>query len=102
MSQYFPTRDECSRHTPFPGVTLSTCAAEKMMLSYAELEPGSVVVEHSHPHEQVGIILEGRVRFFIGGEEKILGKGDMFRIPGNVKHRVVTLEEPAKILDIFT
>jgi quercetin dioxygenase-like cupin family protein len=101
MSLYFPSREERSTHTIFPGVTIHTCAAEKMMLSYVELAPHAVVEEHSHPHEQVGMVLEGRLRFTIGGEEKLLSKGDMFRIPGNVKHRVVALEEPVKVLDIF-
>jgi quercetin dioxygenase-like cupin family protein len=101
MSAYFPTAAECSHHTIFPGVEIVTCACEKMMMSYVELQPGAIVAEHSHPHEQVGMILEGRAQFFIGGEEKVLGKGDMYRIPGNVKHRVVALEELVKVLDIF-
>jgi quercetin dioxygenase-like cupin family protein len=101
MSLYFPTTADCSTHTIFPGVTIHTCALDKMMLSYVELQPHSVVEEHSHPHEQVGMVLEGRARFTIGGEEKVLGKGDMYRIPGNVKHRVVVLEELCKALDIF-
>src|SRR5437879_10857371 len=101
MSVYFPAANEFSRHTIFPGVTIATCAAEKMMLSYVELQPHAVVAEHSHPHEQVGIILEGKATFTIGGEEKTLVKGDMFRIPGNVKHCVVALDELVKALDIF-
>jgi quercetin dioxygenase-like cupin family protein len=101
MSHYFPTSDELSRHTIFPGVTIQTCACDKMMLSYVELQPSSVVAEHSHPHEQVGMILDGQCRFWIGGEEKVLGKGDMYRIPGGVKHRVVALDEVVKVLDIF-
>jgi quercetin dioxygenase-like cupin family protein len=102
MSLYFPSAAELSRHTIFPGVTIATCAAEKMMLSYVELQPHSVVAEHSHPHEQVGILLEGKALFTIGGEEKLLTKGDMWRIPGGVKHKVMALEEPTKALDIFT
>jgi len=101
MSRYFPTHAECSTHTIFPGVTIRTCAAEQMMLSFVDLEPHSVVAEHSHPHEQVGMVLQGRARFVIGGEEKVLGKGDMYRIPGHVKHRVIALEESVKALDIF-
>src|SRR5438034_3575276 len=101
MSLYFPTAAEFATHTIFPGVTIHTRALEKMMLSVVDLEPHSVVEEHSHPHEQVGILLEGRVRFIIGGEEKLLKKGDMWRIPGNVRHKVVVLDEPAKALDIF-
>jgi quercetin dioxygenase-like cupin family protein len=101
MSLYFPTPAECASHTIFPGVTLKTCAAEKMMMSLATLQPHSVVAEHSHPHEQVGFVIEGRVTFHIGGESKTLQPGDMFRIPGNVKHGVVALDEVAKVLDIF-
>ncbi len=101
MSLYFPTAEECSRHTIFPGVTISTCAADKMMLSNVDLIPGAEVAEHSHPHEQVGMVLEGRAVFYIGGEHKTMHKGDMYRIPGQVKHRVVALAEGLKALDIF-
>jgi quercetin dioxygenase-like cupin family protein len=100
-SLYFPTPDECSRHTIFPGVTVATSSAEKMMLSVADQEPHAVVEEHSHPHEQVGIVLQGRAIFIIGGEQKTLGPGDLFRIPGNVVHKVIALDEPVKALDIF-
>jgi quercetin dioxygenase-like cupin family protein len=101
VSLFFPTPDECSRHTIFPGVTVRTCAAERMMLSVAAMEPHAVVEEHSHPHEQVGMVLEGRAIFFIGAEQKTLQPGDLFRIPGNVRHRVVALDQPFKALDIF-
>jgi quercetin dioxygenase-like cupin family protein len=101
MSLYFPTPEERSVHTIFPGVVIHTCAAAQMMLSYVELQPHAVVAEHHHPHEQVGMVLEGRVRFYIGNEEKLLHKGDMFRIPGNTPHRVVAQDELVKVLDIF-
>ena len=101
MSHFFPMPSELSRHTIFPGVQISTCAAEKMMLSIVDLEPHSVVEEHAHPHEQVGILLQGRVVFTIGGESKTLQPGDLWRIPGGVRHKVVVLDEPAKALDIF-
>jgi quercetin dioxygenase-like cupin family protein len=101
MSQFFPTTDQCSRHTIFPGVRIRTCACEKMMLSVVDLEPNSVVAEHQHPHEQVGMVLAGRAIFFIGDEQKTLQAGDLYRIPGNTKHKVIALEEPVKALDIF-
>ncbi len=101
MNNYFPSTDECSRHTIFPGVRIHTCAAHQIMMSHAELEPHSVVDEHSHPHEQVGMMLEGSVIFTIGGEERTLHPGDFYRIPGNVKHKVVTLDRKARVLDIF-
>jgi quercetin dioxygenase-like cupin family protein len=101
MSMFFPTAAEKSRHRIFPGVSITTCAAEKMLMSYVDLEPGAVVAEHSHHHEQVGMVLAGKAIFYIGDESKTLQAGDMYRIPGNVRHRVVALEEAVKALDIF-
>jgi quercetin dioxygenase-like cupin family protein len=101
MSLYFPNPNELGRHTIFPGVHIATCAAEKMLIAVVELEPHSVVEEHSHPHEQVGMLLQGKVTFFIGTEQKTLQAGDMYRIPGNVKHKVITLDQPARAVDIF-
>lgn len=101
MSRFFPSPEECGRHTIFPGVTIQTCAGEHMLVSYVHLEPHSVVEEHSHPHEQVGMVVEGRAVFWIGGEEKTLQAGDMYVIPGNVRHRVVTLDQPVRAIDIF-
>lgn len=101
MSLYFPEGGDLSRHQIFPGVTIQTCAGEKMMLSYVDLAPGSLVAEHSHPHEQVGMVIEGQAVFTIGGEEKTLGPGAMYRIPGQVKHKVRALDHPVKALDIF-
>jgi quercetin dioxygenase-like cupin family protein len=101
MSLYFPTPEELGRHTIFPGVHIRTAACERTMMSLVDLEPHAVVTEHSHPHEQVGLVLQGRLIFVIGGEERTLGPGDMFRIPGNVPHRVTALDEPVKVLDLF-
>jgi unsaturated pyranuronate lyase len=101
VSKYFPTVQECSQHRIFPGVHIRTSACDKMMLSLVDLEPNSVVDEHAHPHEQVGMVVSGRAIFYIGDEQKTLQAGDFYRIPGNVTHRVVALDEPVKALDIF-
>jgi quercetin dioxygenase-like cupin family protein len=101
VSRYFPAAEECSRHAIFPGVHIQTCAAEQMMISVVDLEPHAVVAEHAHPHEQVGMLLSGRATFFIGDEQKTLQAGDLYRIPGNVRHRVVTLDQPTRAIDIF-
>jgi quercetin dioxygenase-like cupin family protein len=72
-----------------------------MMLSVVDLLPGAVVEEHAHPHEQVGMVLEGKAIFYIGPEQKTLQAGDLYRIPGNVRHKVVVMEGPVRALDIF-
>ena len=97
----FLDKADCSRHTIYPGVQVSAAAGEEMMLSLAEFEPHAVVEAHSHPHEQVGMVIEGRARFYVGDEERLLGPGDMYLIPGGVEHRVVAQEEGCRALDIF-
>ena len=101
MSKYFPSIDQCSQHTIFPGVEIRTAATERMMLSVVDIAPHAVVEEHAHPHDQVGMMLAGKAIFFIGDEQKTLVAGDLYRIPGGVRHRVVALDEPVKALDVF-
>ena len=86
----------------FPGIVGALVAGEKLMLSFLDLAEGAEVVEHSHPHEQAGLVLEGKLRFRIGDEEKVAGPGDAFIIPPNVVHWGVVEEGPAKVLDIFS
>jgi quercetin dioxygenase-like cupin family protein len=66
-----------------------------------ELAPRSVVEEHAHPHEQIGMWLEGEAVFSIGDEQKAVRPGDLYRIPGGVRHKVTVLDRPAKAIDIF-
>jgi quercetin dioxygenase-like cupin family protein len=97
---YFLSAGSGSRHEIFPGVVLRAIAGAKMMLSVVRLEPGSTVQDHSHPHEQMGYLIEGRLEFTIDGITRILGPGDMWRIPGGLVHRVKAIE-PSLALDVF-
>jgi quercetin dioxygenase-like cupin family protein len=98
---YFLPAGSGSRHVIFPGVEILTTAGKNLMLSVVRFQPRSVVEEHSHPHEQMGILLEGRLEFTIGEVTRLLGPGDMWRIPGGVLHSVRALDEPALALDVF-
>ena len=101
MSRYFVDKKECARHTIFPGVTIHAMGGEHMLVSLVEFEPGAIVEEHSHPHEQMGMDLSGNAHFFVGDEDRVLTAGETYRIPGGVKHRVVAVDGPATALDIF-
>ena len=101
MSSYFVKKSECSRHAIFPGVNIFTMAGEQMMASLVEFDSGAIVEWHSHPHEQMGMLIEGRLHFFIGDQEQVLESGEMWRIPGGVRHRAVAIGGPVKALDFF-
>lgn len=99
--RYFIRAGTGSHHRIFPGVELRSASGDALMLSVVTLEPGAVVPEHSHPHEQMGYLVSGRLEFTIGGQTRILGPGDQWRIPGGVPHRVVAVDGPALALDVF-
>ncbi len=100
-ADYFVPAEGGSRHQIFPGVAIRTVAGEAMMLSVVTFEPHSVVPDHSHPHEQMGVMVSGRLEFTVGGITRVLGPGDSWRIPGGVVHRVRALDGPAVALDVF-
>ena len=98
---YFLSAGSGSRHVIFPGVEILTTAGKNLMLSVVRFEPRAVVAEHSHPHEQMGMLLEGRLEFTIGTVTRLLGPGDIWRIPGGVVHSVRALDSPVLALDVF-
>jgi quercetin dioxygenase-like cupin family protein len=100
-SPYYVSRSDMSHYEIFPGVHIFTAAGEQMMLSLVEFAPGAVVLPHSHPHEQMGVLLEGELTFTIGGQTQTLKPGEMWRIPGGVEHSAVAGNAPVKALDVF-
>jgi quercetin dioxygenase-like cupin family protein len=98
---YFVPAGGGSRHEIFPGVEIRTIAGTSLMLSVVHFEPDSVVTEHTHPHEQMGVLVSGRLEFTIGGLTRLLGPGDQWKIPGGVRHMVRAVGGPAVALDVF-
>jgi quercetin dioxygenase-like cupin family protein len=75
---------------------------EQMMMVLNATLPGQTVPIHSHPHEQVGVVYRGRAILRIGDEEREVGPGDFYCIPGDVPHGDTALgDEPFVMLDIF-
>ena len=101
MSQYFPTPDRLGHHIIFGNIPIVTLAGDHVQMALVELPADGVVEWHSHPNEQMGTVLAGRLLFQIGDEAKELGPGEVYFIPGNVRHRVTPVGGPAKALDVF-
>jgi quercetin dioxygenase-like cupin family protein len=68
------------------GVIARTVEGERASLAVVELEPSSVVPEHSHENEQLGMVITGSVTFRVGSETRELGPGGTWRIPSNTPH----------------
>jgi len=72
------------------------------MMSVVEVAPKAVVPNHTHPHEQAGLVLQGEFEFTIGGETKWMKQGEAYIIPGGVAHSLVGSDGWSLILDIFS
>jgi len=73
-----------------------------MTFALVELGPDSVVAEHQHINEQMGIVLTGLLRFTVGGETKELRPGDTYVIEGGVPHHAAAGPEGAVVIDVFS
>lgn len=58
---------------------------------------------HAHPHEQISIVANGRVRFFCEDEEPAdLEAGDIFVVPSGKEHTIQLLSQEAELVDAFS
>jgi quercetin dioxygenase-like cupin family protein len=84
-----------------PGAIARALFGERGMLNLVELEPGAEVARHSHPHEQLGLILTGSMTMVVGGEAHACGPMDAFVMPGDVEHSGTAGPDGATVLDVF-
>jgi len=85
-----------------PGVWRRTLVyGDRAMIVHVTLDPGATVPAHSHPHEQVGYVLSGKLSLPIGGVEHSLKSGDSYLIPSNVEHDAVSAGG-AEVIDVFS
>jgi unsaturated pyranuronate lyase len=74
---------------------------ERLSLGILELDPNSIVPEHAHEHEQLGICLAGSLVFRVAQESRELGPGETWSIPSNVPHEVQVGPRGAVVIDVF-
>jgi quercetin dioxygenase-like cupin family protein len=97
----FAKLSELSPLAIWTGAVARAVQGTHITMAVVELAPGSVVPEHRHPNEQLGIVVKGSMVFTIGGEQRELVAGDTYNIPGNVPHEVVAGPEGAVAIDAF-
>lgn len=83
------------------GVAGWDVVGERVTLALIELDRGSIVSEHAHDNEQVGILVRGSLRFRIGDEERELAPGATWSIPSQTPHAVTTGPDGATLVEVF-
>lgn len=71
------------------------------MMTKMHYRLGNLIPFHSHPNEQIGYILFGRIRVLTRETTIDLGPGDTYSIPANVQHSIEIVED-ADELQVFS
>jgi quercetin dioxygenase-like cupin family protein len=87
---------------PFEGIERQMVVGDSLMICRFRFKPLLVTPEHRHPHEQMSMVVSGRVRFFVEGEERIAVPGDVLHFPSNTLHGATMMDEEVVLIDIFT
>ena len=87
---------------PAPGIKRQMVVGQNVMMVRFTFEPFLVTAEHTHPHEQMTLIIKGKVKFIIDGEVHILTAGDVLHFPPFNRHGATMLEEEVVLIDIFS
>jgi quercetin dioxygenase-like cupin family protein len=84
-----------------PGVSARALFGAGAMLNLIEFEPGAEVPQHSHPHEQLGIVLRGKHTLVVAGDAHELGPMEGYVVPGWIEHGGFGGSDGALVLDVF-
>ena len=74
---------------------------EREMLAQVYLKKGALVPIHSHDAEQMTYVLQGALKFLIGGEEITVREGEVLHIPSGIPHQAEALDDTFE-LDLFS
>lgn len=85
-----------------PGIRLKTLVhGEKTLFAEFHMDKGSQLPDHSHPHEQTGYLVSGRMRLTVAGNVLDAQPGDSWCVPGNTRHQAEILEDTV-VIEVFS
>jgi quercetin dioxygenase-like cupin family protein len=97
----FRKKDTAEPRQLLEGVDLKTLVyGEKTLMGQFKIAKGAAIPAHSHPHEQTGIMVSGKLRFNVDGEIVDVETGDSWCLPGGVEHSAEALEDSV-IVEVF-
>ncbi len=75
----------------------------ELEVKYSVLQPGETQGTHFHPQgTEINFIIHGKVKYLIGGEERILSDGDFVFMRSNVDEAVLEVYETTTMLSART
>lgn len=74
---------------------------DKTLMSEFRMEQGAVLPRHSHPHEQTGYLVSGKLQLTIGNKTFPVEPGDSWCIVGDMEHEALVLADSVAI-EVFS
>ena len=84
------------------GIERQMVYGEHVMVCKLRIAAHTVTPVHSHPHEQITLVEQGPVEFFIDGQSRIVNTGDVLHFPSNIRHGATMLDREVVLIDIFS
>ena len=76
-------------------------SGDRQMLVQVYVKRGCLVPMHAHESEQMTYVLQGALKFVVGGDEITVREGEVLLIPSGVAHQAEALEDTFE-LDVFS
>jgi quercetin dioxygenase-like cupin family protein len=87
--------------SPLAGFIFKEAHLDNVMLTWVEMEPGSILPEHHHPHEQISMVVKGALELTVAGTTRVMRQGDVAVVPSNVVHSGKVMDEPTVAVDAW-
>ena len=98
----FKKQDDLDYRQLTDGVRLGTMVhGEKTLMAQFKLNKGFALPDHSHPHEQTGLLISGHIVITIDGKDHEALPGDSWCIGSDVSHSARALEDSVAI-EVFS
>jgi len=101
-AEYVTTVSDVPKVALSPEINTQLVLGKNMTLSFSEVPAGAAGAIHSHPHEQMIVVLSGKIDIVIEGKAYRIGVGDVIWVPGGLNHGGMGLDEPCRMVEIFT
>jgi len=101
MEPQFISFDDVAAFELAKGVSGRPLFGAGAMLNLIEFEAGAEVPRHSHPHEQLGVVLRGMQALVVDDVAHELHPLQGYVLPGGVEHSAYCGPEGALVLDVF-
>lgn len=82
-------------------VSYMAFSSQNVTVSKFETDCSIELPTHSHPYEQISIVVEGEMLITIGNRSIKMSKDDVCMIPANIEHSAKFTKTPFKSFDVF-